>query len=159
MIPLIEAEVVGKRKWIEKDEFTEMIALAQSAPGSIAINTAVFVGHKLRGWKCSVVSAFGAILPSFFIILLIAVFLSLTIKDSEAVNRIFKGIRPVVVALIAVPACNMLMSIGLKAKPLAIAATAALLICLLNVSPIIIIAVAIAFGLASGMLSQRRKQQ
>lgn len=159
MIPLIEAEVVNKKKWVDGEEFTEMLALAQSAPGPIAINTAVFVGYKLKGWKCSIVSTLGAILPSFIIILLIALFFSSIIKSNEHIERIFKGIRPVVVALIAVPACNMLIKTGLKFKPLAIAVTAALLICLLNVSPVIVMVAAGVVGVLSSMYSQKSKPQ
>lgn len=159
MIPLIEAEVVSKKKWVDKDEFTEMLALAQSAPGPIAINTAVFVGYKLRGWRCSIVSTLGAILPSFAIILLIALFFSEAMKNNEVIERIFKGIRPVVVALIAVPAFNMLKSIGLKVVPLAIVVTATLLICLLNVSPVIVMVAAGVVGFANSVYSQKTKKQ
>ena len=159
MIPLIEAEVVNKKKWVDSEEFTEMLALAQSAPGPIAINTAVFVGYKLKGWRCSIISTLGAILPSFIIILIIALFFSTAIKNNETIERVFKGIRPVVVALIAVPACNMLIKAGLKSKPLAIAVTATLLICLLNVSPVIVMVAAGVVGVLSSMYSQKAKQQ
>ncbi|MDR0659757.1 MAG: chromate transporter [Prevotellaceae bacterium] len=159
MIPLIEAEVVNKKKWVAKDEFAEMLALAQSAPGPIAINTAVFVGHKLKGWRCSIVSMLGAILPSFIIIVFIALFFNSAIKNNEVIERIFKGIRPVVVALIAVPAFNMLINAGLKFKPIAIATTATLVICLLSVSPIIVMITAGVIGLVSGMYSQKINSQ
>ncbi len=84
---------------------------------------------------------------------------STAIKNNEAIERIFKGIRPVVVALIAVPACNMLIKAGLKLKPLAIAITATLAICLLNVSPVIVMIAAGVIGVLSSMYSQNAKQQ
>lgn len=139
MIPLIEREVVDNKRWIEKEEFTEMLALAQTSPGPIAVNTAVFVGYKLSKVRGSLVAILGAILPSFVIILLIAFFFSQTFRTSELVQRIFKGIRPVVIALIAVPACNMLVKIGWKYNPLLIALLSTLLIASLDVSPIIVL--------------------
>lgn len=159
MIPLIEREVADGKKWIDKDEFAEMLAFAQSAPGAIAVNTAIFVGYKLRGWRGSLVATLGAIIPSFVIILLIVMFFISVINENSVVERIFKGIRPVVVALIAVPACNMLQKIGLKYKPLAIAVGATLLICLLNVSPVAIMIVAGALGIANGLFSQKKEKQ
>ncbi len=159
MIPLIEQEVIDKKKWIAREEFTEMLALAQSAPGPIAINTAVFVGYKLKRKKGALVAALGAIVPSFVIILLIALFFSNAISHNETIERIFKGIRPVVVALIAVPAFNMLVKVGLKYKPLTVAVAAALLICLLNVSPVIVITAAGILGVLNGLYTEKRARQ
>ena len=159
MIPLIEHEVVSKKKWVDCDEFTEMLALAQSAPGPISINTAVFVGHKLKGWKGSVIAVLGAVLPSFVTILLIALFFSDIIKNNPTIERIFKGIRPVVVALIAAPAYGMLVKIGFKVKPLIIVLVAILLIWLLKVSPVIVIIMAGLLGVANGLYKEKVNRQ
>ena len=73
MIPLIQQEVVDKKGWLKESEFVEMMAIAQSAPGPIALNTAIFVGYKTRGIKGVIFSSLGTILPSFIVILLIAI--------------------------------------------------------------------------------------
>ena len=106
MIPLVRDEVVEKKHWIAEDEFLNMLALAQSAPGVMAVNTAIFVGYKLHGLRGMVAALLGSVLPSFLIILLIAtVFLEW--KDYPQVEAVFKGIRPAVVALIAAPLYKM----------------------------------------------------
>ena len=84
MIPLIEKEVVDSRKWIQQDDFTDMLTLAQSAPGPIAINTAVFVGYKTKGFIGLIAAVSGVIIPSFVAILLIAMFFT-DIKDNAVV--------------------------------------------------------------------------
>ena len=104
MISIIEREVVDKHKWIEKDEFLDLLALSQSLPGILAVNISVSIGDTLRGLRGSVVAALGTILPSFLIILAIAVFLTPDfIKSNRVVNSIFTCIRPCVVALIIAP--------------------------------------------------------
>ena len=100
MLPFIEEEVVNKHHWLDGKEFVNMIALAQAAPGLIAVNSAIFIGHRIAGWKGTVACVLGAVLPSFVIILLIAMFFK-EIKDNPTVEAIFKGVRPAVVALIA----------------------------------------------------------
>lgn len=104
MISIIEKEIVDKHKWLERREFLDLLAVAQSLPGILAVNISVAVGDKLRGMKGSVAAALGTILPSFIIILIIAVFLTPDIiKNNAVVSRIFMGIRPAVVALIVAP--------------------------------------------------------
>jgi len=149
MIPLIEKEVVENKKWIEKKEFLDMLAMAQSAPGVLAINTAIFIGYKIRGFKGSLVTAFGCALPSFIIIILIATFFA-DIKDNTVVARIFKGIRPAVVALIAVPVWRMAKTANINWKTAIIPIGTAVLIWGFGVSPVIIIAMAIGGGILWG---------
>lgn len=104
MISIIQREVVDKHKWIDNKEFLDLLALAQSLPGILAVNISVSVGDKLRGFKGSVASALGTIMPCFLIILTIAIFLTPELITSNAVvASIFKGIRPAVVALIVAP--------------------------------------------------------
>ncbi|MCQ2342516.1 MAG: chromate transporter [Paludibacteraceae bacterium] len=106
MLPLIEQEVVDKHHWLDDKEFMNMIALAQAAPGLIAVNSAIFIGHRLAGWKGTVACVLGAVLPSIIIILLIAMFFK-EIKDNPTVEAVFKGVRPAVVALIAATVVRM----------------------------------------------------
>ena len=109
MVPLIENEIVTKRNWISKDDFVDLLAISQSAPGILAVNISIFIGYKLRGIRGSLVTALGTVLPSFIIILAIAMFFH-NFKDNPIVERIFKGIRPAVVALIAAPTFSMAKS-------------------------------------------------
>lgn len=104
MISIIEKEVVHKHHWVERDEFLDLLAIAQAMPGILAVNIAVVVGDRLRGVKGSLCAALGSIIPSFLMILAIAIFLTPeTIKTNETLNAMFKGIRPAVVALILAP--------------------------------------------------------
>ena len=102
MIPLIQREVIDHRKWIPASEFLDLLTLAQSVPGPIAINTAVFVGYKRSGLRGACASLLGAVLPSFLIILAIALFFA-GIRQNPVVDAAFKGMLPAVVALIIAP--------------------------------------------------------
>ena len=140
MLPLIQREVVNRNGWIDEEEFLNMIALAQAAPGLIAVNSAIFIGWRIGGWRGVCGAVLGAVLPSFLIILGIAMVFS-DWKELPAVEAVFKGIRPAVVALIAAPLVKMGKSaIGRQtAWPLLISLAAALLIWLGNVNPIWVI--------------------
>lgn len=133
MIPLIEREVIDRKQWIERESFLELLTLAQSAPGPISLNTSVFVGYKVKGYWGAIAAVLGAILPSFVIILLIAIYFA-DIRSNRAVEAAFKGMRPAVVALIAAPVINLAKGLGIW--KIAIAAAAAVLVWLLGVSPI-----------------------
>ena len=147
MIPIMRNEVVNKKKWMEDAVFMDMLAIAQSMPGPIALNTALFVGNKRNGFKGSLFSGLGVILPSFIVILLIAIVFT-QFKDNPVIERIFKGIRPAVVALIAAPLIGMGKSAGITWKTLWIPIAVALLVWLLGISPMYIIVGAIIIGLA-----------
>ena len=109
MIPIIEAEVVDKNKWIEKEEFLDLIAIAQSCPGVFAVNVSIFIGYKMRKLRGALCTCIGTALPSFLIILLIAMFFH-QFQDNSVVAAAFRGIRPAVVALIAAPTFNLAKS-------------------------------------------------
>ena len=113
MIPLIEAEVVDKRKWIDKAMFMDLIAVAQSCPGVFAINLSVFIGYRLMGVRGAVTTSLGTALPSLLIILAIAMFFQ-SFQDVPWVAAVFAGIRPAVVALIAIPTWNMAKRAGIN---------------------------------------------
>lgn len=106
MLPLIQREIVERKHWISEEEFVNMIALAQAAPGLIAVNSAIFIGWRCGGWKGVLGAVLGAVLPSFVIILTIAMIFS-EWKNYPTVEAIFKGIRPAVVALIVAPLVGM----------------------------------------------------
>ena len=155
MIPLIEEEVVNRKQWVSKDEMLDLIAIAQSCPGVFAINIATFIGYKLSKTRGAIATTIGAALPSFFIILLIAIFFS-QYKDNPYVAALFKGIRPAVVALIAVPTFNLGKRAQLNMWTIWIPVVSALLIWLLGVSPIWIIIAAGIGGYIYGKLSDQK---
>lgn len=152
MIPLIEEEVVNRHKWVSKDEMLDLIAIAQSCPGVFAINIAIFIGYKLNKVRGALAASFGTALPSFLIILVIAMFFH-QFKDNAVVAAIFKGIRPAVVALIAVPTFNLAKQAKLNRFTLWIPVVSALLIWLMGVSPIWIIIAAGAGGYICGRVA------
>ena len=138
MIPIIETEVVEKHKWVTKEEFLDLIAIAQSCPGVFAINISTFIGYKLRKVRGALACAIGTALPSFLIILAIAMFFH-QFEDNPVVAAIFRGIRPAVVALIAVPTFNLAVSAKISWVNCWIPVAGALLIWLMGVSPVLII--------------------
>ena len=129
MISIIEKEIVDKHHWLAKDEFLDQLAVAQSLPGILAVNISVAVGDRLRGMKGSICAALGTILPSFMIILPIAIFLTPDlIKNNEILSKIFKGIRPAVVALIIAPVITSAKAAKIGWKTAVIPIVVALLI-------------------------------
>ncbi len=155
MIPLIQKEVVDKKKWISSSDFIDMIAIAQSAPGILAVNISILVGYKLKKNSGSVVASIGATLPSFLMILLIAMFFR-QFQHIEWIQKMFMAIRPAVVALIAVPVFTTAKSVGINLKTIVIPIAAALLIWLWGVSPVYIIIAAGLGGLAYGHFSREK---
>jgi len=141
MIPIIEAEVVDKHKWVSKEVFLDLIAIAQSCPGVFAINISTFIGYKLRKTPGAIACALGTALPSFIIILLIAMFFH-RFQDNPVVASIFRGIRPAVVALIAVPTFRLAQSAKITWSNCWIPIACALAIWMFGVSPILIILIA-----------------
>lgn len=144
MIPLIEQEVVERHKWIGKEEFLDMMALSQAMPGVFAINFSICIGNRLRGLRGSVAFASGVVLPSLLIILLLAMFFR-TFAGNAVIEAVFKGIRPAVVALIAVPCVKLgkTAKITLASAWLPIMVT--VLIAIVGVSPVYVI-VLVAVG-------------
>lgn len=154
MIPLVEREIIRDRRWIEPGQFAELLALAQSAPGPISLNTAVFVGYKLRGYPGALAGVVGVALPSFVIMLIIAVFFT-GLRDNPYVAAAFAGMRPAVVALIVVPVIGLLRGTGLWAYP--VAAAAAFAIWFLGVSPVWLIVAGAGGGIAFVLVRNRKE--
>ena len=106
MLPLIEEEVIQVHAWITTTEFIDVLAIAEMTPGPIAVNSATFLGYKVAGVLGSTVATFGVILPSFLVMSLIFHFV-FKFKNSKYVDWVFKGIRPVVLGLIAAAAISV----------------------------------------------------
>ena len=136
MIPLIEREIVAKQ-WMSKEEFMEMFALTQSLPGVFAVNISIFVGYKLYKVGGSLVCALATILPSFVIMMLIAMFFA-QFQDNEVMIRIFNGMFPCISAVRA---------LKLKCFQLIAPAIATVLIWQFGLSPIYIVVAGIIGGL------------
>ena len=137
MIAAIKSELV-ERKWLNDEDFIDIITLAQTAPGLFAVNISILTGHRLRGTKGSVVATIASCLPPFLIILLVAMFFT-AFKDNEYVLKAFKGIRPVVVALIGMPMIDMIKATKMKWWSWIIVIASMTLVCFLKVSPIYIL--------------------
>ncbi|MBP5397208.1 MAG: chromate transporter [Bacteroidales bacterium] len=144
MIPLIQAEL-GRRGWIPEEELPDIVAISQSAPGVMAVNISIFAGHRLRGLKGSVAATLGSVLPSFLMILLVAAFFT-AFRDNPYVERVFLGIRPVVIALIAVPMVRMARRSCRSWWSWTIAVLSLLLVAFLQVSPVWILLCTLVLG-------------
>ena len=155
MLSMIEREIVDRKGWIEREEFMNMIALAQAAPGLIAVNSAIFIGWRIGGWRGVIATVLGAVLPSFLIILAIAMVFQ-SYKDLPAVEAVFKGIRPAVVALIAAPLCRMAVSAKITWATAIIPIAGALLIWLGGLSPVWIIFVTVVATLLYTYLKEKK---
>lgn len=117
MISMMEREIVTNHKWLNQEDFLDLVSISQSMPGILAVNMSVIIGDRLNGLKGSLFAALGTILPSFVLILLFAIFLTPeTIKNNTIINNIFKGIRPAVVALIIAPVISTAKSAKINKK-------------------------------------------
>lgn len=138
MIPIIQEEVVEKKSWIEEEEFLDIIAVAQGSPGPVAINTSIFVGYRLKGLRGAITCMLATALPSFLIILLIAM-VFFQHRNNPVVEKVFFGIRPAVVALIGSAVYKMYRSSRIKGMRLLIAILSTAIIVFTNISPIYLI--------------------
>ena len=157
MIAAIKSELV-ERNWLKDEDFLDIIALAQSAPGLFAVNISILTGYKLRGTKGSVVATIASCLPPFTIILMIAMFFT-AFKDNEYVLHAFKGIRPVVVALIGVPMIDMIKATKMRWWSWVIVVSSMVLVCFLNVSPIYILICVIVSSLAISYHIEKKRRE
>ena len=153
MIAAIKSELT-KRNWLKDEDFLDIITLAQTAPGLFAVNISILTGHRLRGTKGSVVATIASCLPPFLIILMVAMFFT-AFKDNEYVIKAFKGIRPVVVALIGVPMIDMIKATKMRWWSWVIVISSMTLVCFLKVSPIYILICVIVMALAVSWYNER----
>ena len=160
MISIIAREIVDNHHWIERDEFLDLLAVAQSMPGILAVNIATVIGDRLHGIRGSAMAALGSILPSFLIILAIAIFLPpAPIKHNQVLSAIFMGLRPAVVALLVAPVLTSAKAAGIGWKTVWIPLIVALMISI-NIgfvsNPILYIILGAAGGYAYWKWSLRR---
>ena len=146
MVPLIEREVVEGKRWLDGGEFIDALAVAQSLPGPIAVNTAIFVGYKTSGIRGSLVGLLGTALPSFICMLIIAAFFS-GIRDDATVLSVFAGIRPVVAALIAASVWSLGKKVGLAWCNVILALAVALAVWLGGLSPVWVVLILAGVGI------------
>ena len=160
MISIIEREIVDKHNWIRREDFLDLLAISQSLPGILAVNIATAVGDKVKGKRGSVIASLGTILPSFLIILLIAIFLTPDmIKNNHVISSIFMGIRPAVVALIIAPVITSAKAAKLTIKTIWIPLIVALMISLdqgIISNPIVYIILGAFFGFLAWKLPQSK---
>ena len=152
MIPLIRSEVVERNHWLSEEDFLDVLAMSQALPGVFAINFSIYIGQRLGGLKGSIALASGVILPSFLIILAVAMFF-VNFAENRVVEAIFKGVRPAVVALLAGPCINLARAARITLSNVWLPIFAALLIWLLGVSPVYVIVLVAVGGFMYGKFS------
>ena len=138
MIPIMEREFVDKHGWMDKEEFMDIMVVAQTTPGIFSVDMASHIGYKLRGVWGGIVGSIGIALPSIIAIILVAIFFQ-GFKDNISVSKFFMGVRPAVVALIASPCFKMAKTAGITYANCWIPIGSCLLISLFGVSPIWVI--------------------
>jgi chromate transporter len=146
MIPMMKVEIVDKQRWISEEEFLDIIAVTQSAPGAVAINSSIFIGYKLAGYMGSVIATLGTVLPSFLIILFISR-LYMDIKSNIYIKKAFKGIYPAIVVMILAAAFNLRKAAFKTTIGIITAAVAAVALLIFDLHPVIVIAVSGLFGI------------
>ncbi len=155
MIPLIQKEAVEKQAWVTDDDILEIVAIAESTPGPIAINAATFVGYRAGGVLGSAAATFGTVLPSFVIIYVIS-FVLRQFQALPAVQYAFWGIRAGVMAMLLKAAVTMFQKSKKGLIPYIAMAAAFILTVFFNVHILIIIACCAAFGLITSLMQERR---
>lgn len=155
MIPLIQRETVENRKWITDDDILEIIAIAESTPGPVAINAATFVGYRTAGFWGAAFATFGVVLPSFVIILLLAFVLD-NFMEYRAVQYAFRGINAGVLALLFKALWNMYKKSPKGWAAYVVMGASFLLTAVLKINMFIVIAGCAVFGLATALLAERR---
>ncbi|MBU5676449.1 chromate transporter [Alkaliphilus sp. MSJ-5] len=149
MLPIIQNEVVEKRKWATDDEIIDYYAIGQCTPGVIAVNTATFIGYKKKGIIGGITATLGVVLPSLILITIIATFFK-HFQDYKVVQYAFGGIRVGVVALIANTVIKMLKQTAKDRIGIAIFISAFLIIAFIDISPIVVIVMAALIGIFKG---------
>lgn len=154
MVPAIEAEM-RSRRWISDEELPDIVAIAQSAPGLLTVNMAIFAGYRLRGIIGSIVATLGCILAPFLIILLIAMFFA-NFQDNRIVVAVFTGVRPAAVAIIAAYTVKLIRNNKNWRVAVPITTVTLLLVAFLKISPIYILLVLIIAAAAVSYCRQRK---
>jgi len=154
MIPLIRKQLVSNKAWLQESEFVDLLAVAQSAPGPIAVNVAVISGYRLRRIPGALSAALGAALPSFFVILAFATVL-VRYRSSAALEAVFMGMRPAILGLLVSAVWQVGRSSVKTRSDATIAIIAALLLSVLKLHPIAIVGGGALAGVVLGRRAAR----
>lgn len=146
MIPLIEAEVVNNREWLSKEDFLDILVISQTFPGALAVNSSIFIGYKIGGLMGAVLALLGVVLPSFFIILIIATFF-FQFRNNVFVDLVFKGIAAAVPMLVLIAVVSLSKSIDKNLVNLFIIIITVIAISIFKINPIIVIILSGLYGL------------
>ena len=138
MLPMLEREIVNKRNWATQEELLNYFAIGQCTPGVIAVNTATFVGSKVKGVVGGIIATLGVIAPSMIIITVIAMVLE-NFMEIVWVQNAFAGIRVAVCALITASVVKLLKSNVKKYWHIALAVVAFVVVALLSLSPVYVV--------------------
>ena len=158
MIPLIQKEVCEKKKWLSDEDILDIIAIAESTPGPIAINAATFVGYRTCGFLGAAMATFGIVLPSFLIITIIAAVLK-EFAELRAVQYAFFGIRAGVLALIVKALWSMYKQCPKNAFSLCVAAAAFMFAAFSGINAIFIIIGCAAAGLIHSLVISKKAKE
>lgn len=145
MIPLIEEEVVNNKKWLEKEEFMDVLVVSQSLPGALAVNCSIFLGYKFGGLIGAIMALLAVILPSFIIIIIIAAFF-MQFRNNYYVNAAFKGITAAVPMLVLVGAISLSKGLEKSTRTIVTIIVALIALTLFDIHPIIVIIVSAIYG-------------
>ena len=156
MIPLIQRETVEKHKWITEDDILDIIAIAESTPGPIAINSATFVGYKTAGFLGAVMATLGVVLPSFCIILVISYVLR-EFREIKAVQYAFEGIRAGVLALLIKALVSMYKKAPKGLAAYIVMGASFILTAFLNVNFLFVIVGCAVFGLITSIMASKKE--
>lgn len=155
MIPLIEREIVQKKKWISDEDILNIIAISESTPGPIAINSATFVGYKIAGFWGAICSTLGVVIPSFFVILIISVILR-RFEDIQVIKYAFNGIRAGVLALIIKALISMYRQCPKNILSYIIIAASFLTVAFFKVNVLLVIVCCGIAGISASVIADRR---
>ncbi|GAA0086618.1 chromate transporter [Clostridium sp. CTA-7] len=145
MIPLIEEEVVKNKKWIEKEEFIDILVVSQSLPGALAVNCSIFLGYKIGGVIGGIMALLAVVLPSFLIIIIIAAFF-MQFRDNYYVNAAFKGITAAVPMLVLVGAVSLSKGLPKNTRTVITIIIALIALTFFNIHPVIVILLSAIYG-------------
>ena len=158
MLPLIEREVAIKRKWIDESDMIDIVAIAESTPGPIAINTATFVGQRVKGFWGAFCATLGTVLPSFIIIVLIS-YIHGKIANNQTVRFAFDGIRAGVIALIIKALVGMAKQCPKNVFSAVIALAAFLVVLFTKINVLYVILACALIGIASAIICAPKKKK
>lgn len=158
MIPLIQKEVVENKKWASDDDILDIIAIAESTPGPIAINSSTFVGYRVAGFWGAFFATLGMVLPSFTIILIISYVLK-EFQDIKAVQFAFNGIRAGVLALLIKALWSMYKKAPKGLVSYIVMALSFILVAFLKINVIYVLILCAVIGLVSSFMAERRKNK